>query len=84
MAKQNSFIAVDPDPEVRYRIFHDESGNYVPGGGDRWLVHGVLLVPFVYLSKALSILTEIRKTTGYLNELHFAGLRMSASGPKGS
>ena len=84
MGKQSSFFGVDPDPEVRYLIFHDESGSYVPGGGDRWLVHGVLLVPFVYLARCLSILGEVRKTTGFQNELHFASLRKSATGPKGS
>ena len=84
MAKQSSFFGVDPDPEVRYSVFHDESGNYVPGGGDRWLVHGVLLVPSHDLDQCLSILGEVRETTGYWNELHFASLRKSAAGPRGS
>lgn len=84
MGRQRSFFGVDPDPEVRFLLFHDESGNYVPNGGDRWLVHGVLLVPVEALTQCLSILTEVRKLTNYRNAVHFVALRKSVAGPKGS
>lgn len=56
----------------------------MPSGGDRWLVHGILLVPAEALTKCLSILSKVRELTNYWKEVHFVNLRKSAAGPKGS
>jgi hypothetical protein len=82
MPKQMSFFGVDPDPEIRFHIFHDESGTYVPHAGDRWLLHGVLLVPAHYQSQSVSLLRAIREDSGYFEEVHFVALRKSTRGPK--
>jgi len=71
-----------PD-EVAFDAYHDESGNFgPPGGGDRWLLHGLLFVPEAHKTKILESLTSIREREKYWNELHFVNLRQADRGPK--
>jgi hypothetical protein len=82
MSSQLSFFGVDPDHEFLFHVFHDESGNYIPHAGDRWLLHGVLFMPSEFLSESVSILGSIRDREKYHREVHFVNLRKSRSGSK--
>lgn len=75
-------FGVEANPEVVFHLFHDESGTYVPGAGDRWLLHGVLFVPASKQSEVFAALQEARQKTGYFEEVHYQKLRQSVTGPK--
>jgi len=70
-------------PEVAFAVYHDESGTYKRGGGDRWLLHGILLVPAINQGKTFSLLQEVRSQTAYWEEVHYVKLRKHMRGPKG-
>jgi len=67
--------------EMEYFIFHDECGTYVPGGGDRWLVHGLLLVEVAYFNGIVNALAEIRRKRNYFNEIKCSKIRHAGKGP---
>ncbi|RMH16629.1 MAG: hypothetical protein D6698_09435 [Gammaproteobacteria bacterium] len=75
-------FGIEANPEIAFEVYHDESGTYVPGAGDRWLLHGVLFVPVVERPQVFTALQGIRKDTGYFEEVHYLKLRQSTGGPK--
>lgn len=70
------------NPGVTFSVYHDESGNYVPEGGDRWLCHGVLFVPEKRQGEVYAALQEVRQNVGYWEEVHYTKLRGHPTGPK--
>lgn len=72
----------EENPEVTFSVYHDESGTYVPGGGDRWLCHGVLFVPEKRQGEIYKALQEVRQTVDYWEEVHYTKLRVHLTGPK--
>jgi len=70
-------------PETAFAVYHDESGTYKWDGGDRWLLHGVILVPAAKQSEVFSVLQKIRRKTNYWKEVHYIKLRKHITGPKG-
>jgi len=80
--QQLTMFGVPRNSEISFQVFHDESGTYVPGAGDRWLLHGVLLVPERKLNEVFAALQETRKDTGYYQEVHYVKLRGHMRGPK--
>ena len=74
---------VKPYKELDINLYHDESGTYVRGGGDRWLIHGIILVPTLRQHEAFLSLQQVRRKTGYLEEVHYKKLRHRVTGPKG-
>jgi hypothetical protein len=68
-------------PELRegnFSIFHDESG--VDAAHDRFLLHGVLIVPQQEFQKSVDTLIKIR--SGYKGRIHFVLLRDNTQNPK--
>jgi len=80
--QQLTMFGVPANPEFAFNVYHDESGTYVPGAGDRWLLHGVLFVPEAKQVQLLSALQAARDEVGYYQEVHYAGIRKSLMGPK--
>lgn len=80
--KQLTLPNMPAKPEVAFNIYHDESGNYVPAGGDRWLFHGVLFVPVDKQSEAFAALQQVRQDTEYYEEVHYTKIRGHPAGPK--
>ena len=78
-------VLLDPGepPEIAFSVYHDESGTYVRGAGDRWLIHGVIFVPALKQHEAFSSLQQIRSKTEYWEEIHYKKLRNRVTGPKG-
>jgi len=69
--------------EQTFNIYHDESGTYAgPGKGDRWLLHGVLLVPLSKRLEVFAALQEVREETNYWEEVHYKKIRHASYGPK--
>lgn len=81
-AQQLTMFGVPANPEIAFHIFHDESGTYVPGAGDRWLLHGVLFVPEAKRGEVFAALQDVRQKTGYNEEVHHQKLRQSVTGLK--
>ena len=75
-------FGVEADPEIAFNVYHDESGTYVPAGGARWLLHGVLFVPVEKQSQLIEALQHVRRDVGYFEEVHYRKLRQSTTGPK--
>jgi hypothetical protein len=82
MVDQRVLFDTGEIPGVPFAVYHDESGTYKRGGGDRWLLHGVLLVPAMKQSVTFSLLQEIRSQTGYWEEVHYIKLRKHITGSK--
>ncbi len=80
--QQLTMFGVPANRESAFNVYHDESGNYVPGAGDRWLLHGVLLVPERKQSEVYEALQQIRRDTGYYEEVHYTTMRGHSIGPK--
>ena len=80
----DQLVLLDPgEPtEIAFAVYHDESGTYVRDGGSRWLLHGLILLPIARQREAFLALQEVRKETGYWEEVHYAKLRKSVSGSK--
>jgi len=81
-SKQLTIFGASSDPEPVFNIYHDESGTYKPGTGDRWLLHGVLFVPDRSQSELVDRLSGVRKKKEYFEEVHYVKLRSSILGPK--
>lgn len=81
-AQQLTMFGVPANPEIAFHVFHDESGTYVPGAGDRWLLHGVLFVPEARQNEVFAALQDVRQKTRYYEEVHYQKLRQSITGPK--
>ena len=84
MSVQLTMFGVDPEPEVVFNVYHDESGTYTGHGGERWLLHGVLLVPASRQEEVFTLLQQARQETRYWEEIHYIKLRKSVRGPKAS
>lgn len=80
--QQATMFGVPANPEFAFNVYHDESGTYVPGAGDRWLLHGVLFVPEEKQTEVFSALQQIRRDVGYYEEVHYVKLRKHVTGPK--
>ena len=80
--QQLTMFGVEACPEIAFNVYHDESGTYVPGGGDRWLLHSVLFVPVEKQSQVFAALQHVRGDVGYFEEIHYRKLRRSTAGPK--
>jgi len=80
--QQLTMFGVSANPEVAFNVYHDESGNYVPGGEDRWLLHGVLFVPEEKQDRVFQSLQKVRQDVGYDGEMHYGDLRGHPTGPK--
>lgn len=80
--RQLSMSGLPANPEIAFNVYHDESGTYVPGAGDRWLLHGVLFIPEAKQHQAFSALQAARAEVGYGEEIHYVKLRKSLKGPK--
>ena len=80
--EQSTMFGVVANPEVAFNVYHDESGTYVPGGGDRWLLHGVLFAPVANQDEVFSSLQRVRTEVGYFGEVHYVNLRHHTTGPK--
>ena len=83
MVEQRALFNPGEIPEVTFAVYHDESGTYKRGGGDRWLLHGVLLVPAMKQGETFSLLQEVRSQAGYWQEAHYIKLRNRVTGSKG-
>lgn len=75
-------FGVPAEREVALKVYHDESGTYAPGGPNRWLLHGVLLVPEVKQDELFAALQAARDEVGYWQEVHYRTVGKSALGPK--
>jgi len=82
MPQQMTMFGVPANPETVFNVYHDESGTYAPGGGDRWLLHGVFFVPEKKQSEVFAALQEVRQDVGYYSEVHYVRLRKHDRGPK--
>jgi hypothetical protein len=83
MVEQRALLNPGEVPEVTFAVYHDESGTYKRGGGDRWLIHGVILVPALKQHEAFSSLQQVRSETEYWEEVHYKKLRNRVTGSKG-
>lgn len=83
MGEQPLLFETGEVPEVTFAVYHDESGTYKRGGGDRWLLHGVLFVPVMKQGETFSSLQEVRSQTSYWEEVHYVKLQKHIRGPKG-
>ena len=83
MVDQRALFDTGEIPEVAFAMYHDESGTYKRGGGDRWLLHGVLFVPAMKQGETFSLLQEVRGQNGYWKEVHYVKLQKHIRGPKG-
>ncbi|MFX0136312.1 MAG: hypothetical protein ACFFDN_21910 [Candidatus Hodarchaeota archaeon] len=81
-SKNLTIFGISSDPDPVFNIFHDESGTYKPGTGDRWLLHGILFVPERIQSALVRVLFDVRKKQDYFEEVHYVKLRSSILGPK--
>lgn len=75
MAQQLTLDELSEEQEFIFNVYHDESGNYVPNSGDRWLLHGVLFLPDERQSQMYAALQRCRQNVGYYGEMHFSKLR---------
>jgi len=82
MPQQLTMFGVPADSEIAFNVYHDESGSYVPRAGDRWLLHGILLVAQRKQAELLMVLEDARQQSGYYEELHYHKLLDSIAGPK--
>lgn len=82
--RQLTVFGVPANLELAFNVYHDESGNYAPGGSDRWLLHGVLFVPEERQAQVYAALQKCRQDVGYYEEMHFTKLRGHQAGPKAS
>ena len=73
-------FGVPPVPEYKFSIYHDESGTYHAINGDRWLLHGMLFVPFDKQSEIVHFLQQIRDEAKYHDEIHYVKLGKSTQG----
>ncbi len=80
--QQLTMFGVPANPEFVFNVYHDESGTYFPGAGDRWLLHGVLFVPAEKQNWVVAALQQIRQDVGYFEEVHYVKLRGHITGPK--
>lgn len=80
--QQLTMFGVPANPEIAFNVYHDESGTYVPGAGDRWLLHGVLFVPEAKQYEVFAALQDARQEAGYHEEVHYVKLRGHVRGPK--
>jgi hypothetical protein len=83
MVDQSALFDRGEVPETAFAVYHDKSGTYKWDGGDRWLLHGVILVPLAKQSEVFSVLQKIRRKTNYWKEVHYVKLRKYITGPKG-
>lgn len=81
--EQLTMFGVPPRREVGFNVYHDESGTYSPSGGDRWLLHGVLLVPTNRQAQFFAEMQAVRHHVDYCHQVHYRRLGKSATGPKG-
>ena len=79
---QTTMFGVPAIPETAFNVYHDESGSYIPGAGDRWLLHGVLFVPEAAQDNVCTALQKARQEACYHDEVHYVRLRKSVRGPK--
>lgn len=79
---QTTMFDVPASPETAFNVYHDESGSYIPGAGDRWLLHGVLFVPEAAQGKVYIALQNARQEADFHDEVHYVRLRKSVRGPK--
>lgn len=80
--QQLTMLGMPANPEFAFNVYHDESGNYVPGTGDRWLLHGILFVPEGKQGKVYEVLQQVRQNVGYYEEMHYTEIRGHLTGPK--
>lgn len=80
--QQLTMFGVPTNPESVFNVYHDESGTYVPGTGDRWLLHGVLFVPEERQNEVYLKLQQVRQDVGHDEEMHYVKLRSHLTGPK--
>ena len=80
--QQMTMFGVPANPEIAFNVYHDESGTYGPGAGDRWLLHGILFVPATKQYEIFTALQNTRQEVGYHEEVHYVKLRQSVVGPK--
>lgn len=80
--QQLTMFGMPACPEHVFNVYHDESGDYAPGSGDRWLLHGVLFVPEGKQDQVFVSLQEVRQDVGYHGEVHYGDLRGHPTGPK--
>jgi hypothetical protein len=81
-SNQDYLFDLPPIPEKRFNIFHDESGKYNKNIRDRWLVHGLVIIPSEKQSFVYSELQKERKNKKFYSEIHFVNLGKSTRGPK--
>jgi hypothetical protein len=75
---QLSFL---PTPEITFNCYHDESGTYTPqisNSGEKWLFHGVLLVPTTREIDLVAQLRKIREQNSYFEEIHYKKIRKTS------
>ncbi len=82
LPQQLTMFDVQANPEIAFNVYHDESGTYVPGAGDRWMLHGVLFVPEKRQDEVFMALQKVRQDVAYHEELHYVTLRQHGRGPK--
>ena len=82
MSQQLTMFGVEATLEIAFNVYHDESGTYVSGAGDRWLLHGVLFVPTDKQEQVFLSLQRVRRDVGYFEEVHYVKLRQSTAGLK--
>lgn len=70
-----------PAPEPEFVVFHDESGTY-GGKEERWLFHGMLILPSSKVSAVARELLEVRQKENFYDEVHFVDLGKSLQAPK--
>lgn len=80
--QQLGLAGVPAQPEIGFNLYHDESGNYHPVNGSRWLIHGVLFVPIHKQPEIIHVLEDIRRQHGFYEELHYKSLRHAVKGNK--
>ena len=80
--KQLTMFDVKPYKELDINLYHDESGTYVPGAGDQWLLHGIMLVSEGKQKQVFEALQKVRHQTNYHQEVHYVNLRGHLKGPK--
>jgi hypothetical protein len=75
-------FGVPANPEIVFNVYHDESGTYAPGAGDRWLLHGMLFVRETKQDEVFTALQNARQEAEYHEEVHYVKLCQSVAGPK--